>query len=140
MAFDYPVKVEPTSTGGFIGTFRDVPEAISEGSTIDETLEFALEALILSIDFYRDDFKPFPHPSKPVKGELIVSIPASVSAKILLLNAMTESNTRPADLARKMDVKRQDITRLLNVRHSTKIDTVEKALFALGKKLALSAS
>lgn len=140
MALDYPVSITPTSTGGYVGTFRDVPEALSEGATIDETLEFSLQALVLAVDFYREDFRPFPSPSKPQKGELIVSIPASISAKILLLNSMTEGNVRPADLARKMEVKSQDVTRLLNIRHSTKIDTIEKALLALGKRLTLSAS
>ncbi len=136
----YPVSIEPTSTGGFTATFRDVPEALAEGRTLEDVQKLALEALIISIDFYRDDFRAYPAPSKPRKGEALIRLPASAAVKVLLLNAMVEKNCRPADLARKMDIRPQEVTRLLNIRHKTKLDTLERALNALGYELCLSAS
>lgn len=137
---DYPVTIEPTSTGGFVATFRDVPEAMAEGETLEEVKQLALDALITSIDFYRDDFRVFPAPSLPLQGESLIHLPASVVSKLLLLNTMIEQNCRPADLARKMAVRPQDVTRLLQIRHSTKIDTIERAVYALGHELTVSIS
>ena len=50
---------------------------------------------------------------------------------------MVKSNVRPADLARKMNIKPQEVTRITDIRHATKIDTIQNALRALGKELVL---
>lgn len=39
------------------------------------------------------------------------------------------------ELARRLNVPRQEITRLLNPRHTTKIDAIDSALKALGERL-----
>ena len=38
----YPATLTPDPDGGFTVTFRDVPEAITEGDTRDEALRRAL--------------------------------------------------------------------------------------------------
>ncbi len=38
--------------GGYLVTFRDVPEAITEGSTVEEALKYAAEALDLALSYY----------------------------------------------------------------------------------------
>lgn len=55
----------------------------------------------------------------------------------MLLNTMVKSNVRPADLARKMNIKPQEVTRITDIRHATKIDTIQNAFRALGKDLVL---
>ncbi|EMZ5448108.1 hypothetical protein KDV41_15615 [Providencia stuartii] len=37
-----------------------------------------------------------------------------------------------------MGVKKQEITRLFNLQHSTKIDTINQAIIAMGHRLTLS--
>ena len=44
---------------------------------------------------------------------------------------------RPADLARRMNVRPQEINRLTDLHHPTKIDTISQALLAMGKRLEL---
>lgn len=44
----------------------------------------------------------------------------------------------PAGLARRMDVKPHEVTRIPDLGHSTKIDTVAAALSALDRELALT--
>ncbi len=136
-SFQYPMSVEDNGEGGFIGRFRDVPEAVTESWSLDELKEDALDALITAIDFYIDDGRKFPAPSKLQTGEIAVDLPASVVAKVLLLNTMVEANVRPADLARKMHIKPQEVTRITDIKHSTKIDTLQNAFKALGKELVL---
>lgn len=33
--YQYPVKATPNGEGGFIGSFRDVPEALTEAESIE---------------------------------------------------------------------------------------------------------
>ena len=68
----------------------------------------------------------------------MIDLPPSVGAKVLLLNEMLAQGTRPADLARLMNIRPQEVNRLTTLRHATKIDTVADALKALGKRLELS--
>ena len=133
--FSYPVSVQSNNEGGFIATFPDVPEANTEAWDLDELKTNAQDALITAIDFYIEDHRQFPSPSKGRNGDMVIDLPASVDIKILLLNLMVSHNVRPVDLARKMRVKPQKINRIIDVRHATKIDTIQKAIKALGRDL-----
>ena len=48
---------------------------------------------------------------------------------------MVRQRVRPADLARRLHTTPQEITRLTDVRHCTRIDSIAAALQALGKQL-----
>jgi antitoxin HicB len=134
----FPVTLTPDETdGGFVVTFPDIPEAITQGETEDEALAMAQEALETALEFYFDDKRAVPAPSRPKRGQHIVELPASLSAKVLLLNEMVKQNVRPADLARRLKTSPQEVNRLTNLRHTTRIDGIETALRALGRDLEL---
>lgn len=133
----YPATFTP-ETDGFVVTFRDIPEAITQGDTEQEALDMARDALITAMDFYFEDRRPVPAPSKAKPGERMISLPINLSAKVLLLNEMLSQKVIPAELARRMGVKPQEVTRILDLGYSTKIDTVAAALSALGRELGLS--
>lgn len=71
------------------------------------------------------------------RGETVVALPASLFAKILLLNAMPEQQVTPSALARRLRTTPQTVNRIVDLRHATKIDTIDQALGALGKRLEL---
>lgn len=131
----YPATFTPAEEGGFVVTFRDVPEAIAQGDDEGESLKEAQDALVTAMDFYFEDSRPVPAPSKVRKGERLVALPLSVSAKVLLLNAMIERKVGPSQLARLMGVKPQEVNRIIDLGHNTKIDTVANAMAALGREL-----
>ncbi|WP_350306106.1 MULTISPECIES: type II toxin-antitoxin system HicB family antitoxin [Photorhabdus] len=131
----YPVKFEHDETG-WAAMFPDIPEALTGGETREEALKMARDALVTAFDFYFDDQREVPMPSS--EGEAFVDVPASVAAKVLLLNAMLQTKTSNAELARKLGTRPQDVQRIVSLRHSTKIDTVENALNVLGKRLDLA--
>ncbi|MDT0355676.1 type II toxin-antitoxin system HicB family antitoxin [Herbaspirillum huttiense F1] len=134
----YPAHFEADAeAGGFVVTFRDIPEAITQGETEDEAFAMAADALLTSIDFYFEDKRPVPLPSPAKRGERLVSLPASVSSKVLLLNEMLLQKVAPSELARRLDTSRQEVNRLIDLNHATKIDRIEEALSALGKRLDL---
>jgi len=134
----YPAKFEPAQEGGFVVTFRDIPEAITQGDTFDEAMEMAKDALVTAIDFYFEDQRSVPDPSMPTADEHIVSLPPSVYTKVLLLNELLEHRIARAELARRMHVRPQEVTRLLDLRHATKIDTLSQAFETLGRQLIVS--
>ena len=138
--FKYPVILTPDKKdGGFVVTFKDVPEAITQGDTVPQALAAAKEALETALDFYFEDKRAVPAPSKPKRGQHVIELPASLSAKMLLLNEMIAQNVRPAELARRLKTTPQEVNRLTNVRHTTRIDSIAAALQALGKQLELRA-
>lgn len=131
----FPARFEPADEGGYVVTFRDIPEAITQGHTLEEAKAMAADALLSAMDFYLEERLAVPCASKALASEQLVALPISVSAKVALLNSMVESKTRPADLARRMGLKPQEVTRLLNLHHATKIDTIADAFKALGLEL-----
>lgn len=134
----FPVTLTPDETdGGFVVTFRDIPEAITQGETREDALAMALDALEVAMEFYFEDKRSVPMPSKPKRGELVVELPPSLSAKILLLNEMLKQNIRPAELARRLKTTPQEVNRLTNLRHTSRIDGIADALHAMGRHLDL---
>lgn len=136
----YPAIFSKDQDGGFVVTFRDIPEAITQGDTEEEAMAMAEDVLLGTIDWYLDQKKAIPAPSKGRLGDRLVELPVSVTAKVMLLNEMLAQKVRPVDLSRKMGVRAQDITRILNLRHNTKIDTVSAAFKALGKSIEIRVS
>ena len=89
----YPAKFTPDNEiGGFVVTFRDIPEAITQGDTFEDTKIMASDALLTSMYFYFEDNRPVPAPSVAEQGEVLINLPSSTYAKVLLLNALLEQN------------------------------------------------
>ena len=135
----FPAQFTRAKEGGFIVTFPDIPEAITRGDNIDDAMHHAANALESALDFYFEEGRRVPMPSRPKRGQRLVELPASVAAKVLLLNEMIAQKVRPATLARRLRVTPQEVTRLIDLRHTTKIDGIAGALKALGKTLEIRA-
>lgn len=133
----YPINLIK-DTGGYVVTFVDIPEALTQGDTIEEALEMAKDALATAMEFYFEDKRAVPIASSAKKGQHTVSLPASIWAKVLLLNEVVEQNLRPIDVAKKMGTRPQEVNRILDLKHATKIDTLAAAFRAVGKELTLS--
>jgi len=133
----FPVILTPDESGGFVVTFPDIPEAITQGETKEEALAMAKEALEAALEFYFEDKRAVPAPSKVRRGQSAVELPASLSAKVLLLNEMITQGVRPAELARRLNTTPQEVNRLTNLRHTTRIDGIDSALRALGRQLEI---
>jgi len=134
----YPVDLQPD--GKFLlVTFPDIPEAITQGEDREDALRRGADALETALDFYFEAGRPVPPPSKPRRGQAVVDLPASLAAKVLLLNEMVFQKVRPAELARRLQVTPQEVTRLMDLRHKTRIDGIAGALKALGKTMEIRA-
>ena len=134
----YPVILTADKeAGGFVVTFPDIPEAITQGETVDEALAMAAEALETAMDFYFDGKRAVPMPSPAKRRQQVVALPLSVSAKVLLLNEMIRQQVRPSELARRLHTTPKEVNRLTNLHHTTKIDGIAGAMKVLGKTLEI---
>ncbi len=111
-------------------------EAVSFGDDETDALARGAEALAVIFSGRIDDRVPIPMPSA-LKGRPGVVLPAGVSAKILLWNAMLAAGLRKADLARRLGMSPTLVDRLLDLHHSSRIEQIEAALAALGQRLVV---
>ena len=136
----YPVTLTPADEGGFVVTFPDVPEALTQGEDEADALHHAADALETALDFYFEANRLIPEPSQLGRGQPTIVLPTGLAATVLLHNELIRQNVPTAELARRMNVPGQDVSRLLNRRTTTKIDRTSAALKALGKQLEVSIS
>ncbi|HGF9411337.1 TPA: type II toxin-antitoxin system HicB family antitoxin [Acinetobacter baumannii] len=125
-------------TGCYFVEFRDIPEALTQGYSIEEATEEAKDALITAMDFYFENNRHIPMPSPIQEGDQVIDLPLSIWSKILLLNTMLEQNVNQSELARRLHIQRQAVQRLVDLSYTTKIDAVIDALKVLGKHPVLS--
>lgn len=84
---EFPVTLTPDlDSGGFVVTFADVPEAITQGDDEAEALDMAKDALITSMDFYFEDHRRVPAPSSPAPGQPMVALPDELAQRVRLHN------------------------------------------------------
>jgi len=132
----YPVHLEPQEEGGFVVTFPDIPEAITQGEDEAEALLWAEDALMVMLESYIDDKQPIPAPS-PLNGRPGVALKVAAAGKVALHNALLEAGKRKADLARMLNIAPSLVDRLLSLSHKSRIEQIETALAAVGKRLVV---
>jgi antitoxin HicB len=138
MEFPASIRSVKRSTGETLN-FRDVQVAPVSANSREHLMEAAREALLDSLQTSITERMHVPLPSEPQDDDVLVAIPASASLTIYLSNAMFDKRIAPAELARLLDISRQEAHRMLSIRHQTKIDRVADALAAMGVALELAA-
>jgi len=131
----YPAALIPDPDGGFTVSFRDVPEAITEGETREEALLRAEDALESALAMYIAAGEPLPVSTNVETGEELVPLSALGMAKTALYEAMRDQGVGRAELARRLRWHLPQVSRVLDLRHSSRMEHVEAALAALGLRL-----
>ena len=132
--FDFPVTLTPDGDTVLV-SFPDVPEAITFGADEEEALLHAVDALETALSFYVESRKPLPRPGKPRRGQRTVRPSALEGAKLGVYQAMTEQGVRKAELARRLGWHLPQVDRLLDLHHASKLEQIEAAARALGRRL-----
>ena len=135
---EYPAKFTRDKTaGGFVITFPDVPEAVTQGDTLAEAMAMASEALELALTFYTEKGVEIPRPSSPKRGMRLVGVPALSGAKFELYALLRAQGLKKIDLARRLRCSPSQVDRLLDISHHSRLNQIEAAFAALGKRLAI---
>lgn len=82
--FYFPARFKKDPDGGYVISFRDLPEAISQGESIDDCLHEAADCLEEAITGRIDDNLDIPESSKPQKQEKMILLPVQTAIKAAL--------------------------------------------------------
>lgn len=136
--FVYPATLTPdTKDGGFVVTFVDVPEAITQGEDVADALREAADCLEEAIANRIVEGLPLPPPSLVRKRQHAVLLPAQTAAKAALYVALQEAKITKAELAKRLQCDEKEVRRLLDPRHPSKLPRIDSALAAVGQRLVI---
>lgn len=135
MRYAYPAQLDAGPDGVTI-TFPDVPGAISEGDTEAEALREGADALASMLAEMCHQGLALPVPSA-ARGRPMVTVTALEAAKLALNEAMRERGISNVALAALLGVDEKAVRRLRDVVNSSRVQEVERALNALGKRLVV---
>ncbi len=136
-SFTYPARLTPDDAGGFVVTFRDLPEAITQGDTLEQALLEAADCLEEAIAGRIDDGMDIPAPGAREASEHWVAVPVQMAMKAALYLAMREQRLSKTELARRLEVDEKVVRRLLDPRHGTRLPIMNRALGLLGQRAEL---
>jgi antitoxin HicB len=139
MNFEYPLNIAEQDDGSYLVAFPDIPEALTDGETVNEAMSEASDCLIAALGGYINENRNIPKPSLAEPGQKVIVLPPLVSAKVALYQAMREANVTCAEISKRLGVSEKKIRCLLDMDHKSHIGQVDEALFVLGKRLVVNA-
>jgi antitoxin HicB len=133
----YLALFEPDrKAGGYVVTFPDFGYGVTQAETEEEAMEMAQDLLMLTIGDCIRESKPLPVPRRHRGSKFRpVPLPALQAAKVDLYTAFRKSGLTKAEFARRIDIPKTHIDRLFSLRHHSRLDQIESAFAALGKRL-----
>lgn len=129
----YPVVLTPDGDG-FVVTFPDFPEAVTQGDTEDEALREAVDCLDEAIAARMSAREALPAPRR-AKRLRTVEPSFDVAAKAALYEAVRAQDLNISALARRLEVGETEVRRLLDPHHQTRLSKLDKVARKLGKRL-----
>jgi antitoxin HicB len=133
----YRVKFIPED-GNILVSFPDFPNVHTFGDDEAEALARAVDALETMVMAMIQDKEAIPEPKPVRRRDRFITLPALTEAKIDLYREMRSSRVGKAELARRLNCHLPQIDRLLDLGHASRLDQLEQAFAALGKRLAVS--
>ena len=130
--YAYPADITVDDDGRFVVAFADLPEALTDGATLDEALREASDCLSEALAARLAGKEPIPKPS-PLNGRQLIAPELTLSLKLAINQAMADQKFTAAKLAKALDIDHKEARRLLDPREtSSKASRLERALSALG--------
>ncbi len=123
----------------FVVLFPDVPHTHTNGDSREDALRHAPDALLTGLSMLIEKNLDIPAPGvSRAKDTVWVGLPSVISsAKVELYSALRSRGVRKAELARRMGIHKQQVERLMDLAHSSRIEQLEAAFAALGMRLTV---
>jgi len=138
MDFVYPANVEQDEAGYFLVTFPDLQGVATDGETLEEALEEAIDALEEGIAGYINRGEDIPVPSEASRDQYSVALPTQMALKAILVTNMTTSGMTNRALAKALGINEREVRRMRDPHHGTKLPRLEEALQVFGKRLVIT--
>ena len=118
-----------------LATAPDFPELTTFGDDRDEALARAVGALEEAVAARIHDGRDVPSPSG---GEVRVTLPTLTAVKVILYQGMRDQGVSKAEPARRLGWHLPQVDRVLDLRHRSRLDRMDAALGAIGRRLQVS--
>ncbi len=135
--FPCTVKLIPAPSAEFMTPF---PFAATDGKTLDEALENAVDCLCEALASCIADNEEIPSPSEPGADEHLISPTALIAAKTALYTTVKAQGLSKTALAGILGVSETVGRRLLDPHYETKLMKIDHALNTMGKKMVIGVS
>ncbi|WP_118136589.1 type II toxin-antitoxin system HicB family antitoxin [Oceanicella sp. SM1341] len=132
----YPVELTPDDNDTFLVTCPDLPEVTTFGEGQEEAIAHAAGAVAEALAGRLKRFSEIPMPSA---GETQVAVDLLTEMKVRLMWAAQGAGMSRADLMRALGWQRNQVDRLFDANHHTRLDQFEAAFHALGVELQIGA-
>ena len=137
--FRYLGIFEPAGEGGFVVRIPDVPGVVTQGDNIADAREMAVDGLELLLSSYIERGDELPEiKTKRARHSAWVEPSALAQMKLALYLEFRKSRLSKTELARRMGIVKQQVDRLFDLQHSSRVEQLEMAFAALGKSLTIS--
>jgi antitoxin HicB len=131
----YPAKLMKDEDGRYLVTFPDIPEALTDGATIEDALTEAVDCLEEAMAGRINRDEDIPAASKSKRGQYLIPLAAHFAMKVLLHCAWKEAGITRTQLAERMEVDEKEARRLLDPHYGSKLPKMEQAFDALGYRV-----
>ncbi len=131
-------EIDPKD-GGFVVRFPDFGYGATQGDTVEEATEMAGDLLRNLIQESIRRSTPLPRAARLKRRRnsqiRLISLAALDSAKAELYAAFLTSGLTKAEFARRIHIAKANVDRLFDLDHASRLDQIEVAFRALGKRL-----
>lgn len=134
----YPVKLPRDTNGTILAVAPDLPEVVTYGDDEEEALARVAGVIEDCLAEYVARRFPIPEPSPTKRSMKAVAVSPLSEMKLAIYSAMLTQRISKAELARRLNCHMPQVDRLLNLAHVSRLDPLEAAFRAVGKRLVIA--
>ncbi len=138
MDFLYRARFVPEPDGGYLVTFPDIPEAITQGDDLADAKASAADALAVALRGYLADGKQLPARNATDADLIDIPVDAETALKIAVIESFKAAGISKVEFARRLGKTGTEPYRILDPDHATKLGALQAALGVLGKEVVVS--
>jgi antitoxin HicB len=135
--YQYPADFTPAAEGGYVITFPDVPEVITQGESLEDCIEQASDALEEAIIGRINTDEDIPVASAIRKGQYAIPVPSQTAFKAALYEEIKRQGLNKVTIAAELGVDEKEVRRLLNPHHASKLPRIAEILERVGKRIVV---
>lgn len=137
-SYSYPANFTPAEEGGFVITFPDVPEVVTQGETIEQCVQEASDALEEAMIGRINTGDEIPTTSTPQPGQYVIPVPIQSAMKAALYEEIRAQGTNKVQMAARLGIDEKEARRLLDPHHPSKLPRIAEILERVGKRVVVS--
>ena len=137
MSMTYAVTLTPDAELGHVVRCRDIPQVLTWGDTPEAAQEQAEDAIEVALLSLMEEGADIPSPTPLQPGEVPVTVPARLAAKVAVYAAWKAAGISKSALAARMGRSEGEVRRILDPRHGTKLEQLDEAARALGGRIVV---